>query len=172
MAPGLGISDNNHHEKHTVSVSSNNTGRKECKAIMRPLLQAALLASGIVRTIPRALVFGPKYYQGLAVSSLYTHQQVEYIERQLKFGQAKDNIMGKLLCQSLEATKLEVGCSGSLLSLSYMEYGGLATPTWISKAWAFLAKNGMRMEENCPNIQGCREYDKILIESFRGRVQR
>ena len=33
---------------------------KECDAIMRPLLQAALPASGIVRTIPRALVFGPK----------------------------------------------------------------------------------------------------------------
>ena len=126
---------------------------KECEAIMQPLLQAALLASGIVRTIPRALVFGPKYYQGLAVSSLYTHQQVEHIERMLKFGQAKDNITGKLLCQSLEATKLEVGCSGSLLLLSFMEYGGLATPTWISKVWECLAKHGMRMKDNCPNIQ-------------------
>ena len=102
------------------------------------------------------------------MSSLYTHQQVEHIERLLKFGQAKDNTTGKLLRQSLEATKLEVGCSGTLLSLSFMEYGGLATPTWISKVWEFLAKHGMRMEDNCPNIQGCRVDNKLLIESFTG----
>ena len=115
---------------------------KKCEVIMPPLLQAALLASGIECTIPCALVFGPKYYQGLTVSSLYTHQQVEHIERLVKVGQVQDKITGKLLHQSLEATKLEVGCSGSLLLLSFMEYDGLATPTWISKVWEFLAKHG------------------------------
>lgn len=71
------------------SLPSTTLSFSQCWKIMSKLLQAALPRAGIVRTIPRDLVYGPLKYQGLAVPCLFTHQQVEHIVRLLKFCRAK-----------------------------------------------------------------------------------
>jgi hypothetical protein len=63
---------------------------KQCDAIMAPILQAGLPCSGIVRIIPRVLVYGPIEYQGLGISDLYT----SHIERILKYSHLDDDITG------------------------------------------------------------------------------
>ena len=139
---------------------------QQCALIMSPLLQAGLPSSGIVRTIPRALVLGPKYYQGLGFPCLFTYQQADHVERLMKYCMAEDNMTGQLLRQSIESTKLEIGCNGPLLGQSFKHFGILATPTWVTKTWEFLDGNGMRMEDTCQDFSSFRENDSFLMPAF------
>ena len=59
--------------------------QQQCDAVMAPILQAGLPCSGIVRTFPCALVFGPIEYQGLVIPNLYTSQGIANIKRILKY---------------------------------------------------------------------------------------
>jgi hypothetical protein len=49
------------------------------KKTMRPFLNAGLSVSGVVRTMPQAVVWGPVQYQGLGIRHLYTAQGVKHI---------------------------------------------------------------------------------------------
>jgi hypothetical protein len=62
---------------------------KQCTAIMAPVLEAGLPTSGICRTFPRDLVYGPLKYQGLALPNLYTVHGIEHILTVVKFGHCK-----------------------------------------------------------------------------------
>ena len=63
------------------------------------------------------------------ISSLFTFQKTQHILRILKYCLAEDHVTGQLFRHSLEATKLEIGCEGSVLLKSFDERGLLATPT-------------------------------------------
>ena len=139
---------------------------KQCAKIMSPMLLTGLSCSGVVRTLPRVLVYSPKQYQGLGLPCLYTTQHVDHIERIMKFCFSKTNITGQLIRQSIEATKLEIGCSGPLLARSFADFGCLATKTWITATWEFLSENNLRMEDDCDDLRGCRENDVLLMEAF------
>jgi hypothetical protein len=51
----------------------------QCEKIMRPFLNAGLSASGVVCSMPRAIVWGPTRYQGLGICHLWTTQGVEHL---------------------------------------------------------------------------------------------
>ena len=148
------------------SLPSTTLSHGQCWKIMSKLLQAALPGSGIVRTLPRDLVYGPLEFQGLAVPCLFTHQQVEHILRLLKFCHSEDHLTARLIRHSLEATKLEIGCKGPLLSRNYSDLGRLATPTWITHTWEFLSNNGMSINDDGPDFAAQRENDQCLTDAF------
>ncbi len=105
---------------------------KQCAAIMTPTLQAGLPCSGIVRTFPRALEYGPIEYQGLGIPNLYTSQGISHIERIPKYSCLDVDITGQLIRASVEQLKLEIGCNGPVLSLPYADFAKLATNCcWI-----------------------------------------
>ena len=105
---------------------------KQCSSIMAPLLAQGLSGIGVVRTLPRVIVYGPVRLQGLGIPCLFTYQMVDHIQRVLKFCQAKEHLTGQLLRQSLEATKLEISCEGPMLTKSYEVFKWLVTPTWLT----------------------------------------
>jgi hypothetical protein len=53
--------------------------KAQCEKIMRPFLNAGLSASGVVRSMPPAIVWGPTRYQGLGIRHLWTTQGVEHL---------------------------------------------------------------------------------------------
>jgi hypothetical protein len=62
---------------------------------MVPILRGGLPASGIAaRTFPRAVVYAPICYQGLAVPNLYTSQGVYHIQRIIRYCKDPDDITG------------------------------------------------------------------------------
>ena len=151
---------------------------EECRWIMAPLLAQGLPASGVVRSIPRAVVYGPVKFQGLGIPNLYTFQQTQHILRILKYCLVEENITGQLIRHSLEATKLEIGCEGSVLMKSFDEVGCLTTSTWLTHTWKFLSENNMRIEDSVPELELQREGDQYLIRLFQqarfkgGQLQR
>ena len=72
-----------------------------------------------------------------------------------------------MIRQSLEATKLEVGCEGSVLLKSFDEFGFLATPTWMTHTWQFLSENNMAIEDSLPELELQREGDQYLVRVFQ-----
>jgi hypothetical protein len=68
----------------------------ECENIMRPFLNAGLSASGVVRTMPRAVVWGPVRYQGLGIRHIYTTQGIEHLLAMLRHA-TRPTLTGKLL---------------------------------------------------------------------------
>jgi hypothetical protein len=53
--------------------------QKDCNFIMAPLLKTALSHSGIVNTIPHALIYAPLCFQGLNIPDLYVEQGIAKI---------------------------------------------------------------------------------------------
>ena len=53
---------------------------KQCEVIMRPALTAGLNAMGLSKTFPRAVVFGPKRFQGMAIPHLYTTMCIAHLQ--------------------------------------------------------------------------------------------
>jgi hypothetical protein len=115
---------------------------------MTPIIQAGLPCSGIVRTFPRALVYGPIEYQGLGIPDLYTSQGISHIERILKHSHLDDDITGQFIRASVEQLKLEIGCNGPTLSLPHEDFAKLATNCWIRQTWQFMEAHQIRIEDN------------------------
>ena len=106
--------------------------------IMAPILQGVLNAIGIQWNLPRAVVYAPLKFQGSEVQSPYVESGIDHISMLMQETH-KQSQMGQLLCMSIEATKVEIGISGSLFQQSYLCYGILATPSLIKNTWEFLS---------------------------------
>jgi hypothetical protein len=76
--------------------------KAQCETIMRPFLNAGLSASGVVRSMPRAIVWGPLRYQGLDIKHLYTTQGVEHLLTLLRHA-TRPTLTGQLLRTSMES---------------------------------------------------------------------
>ena len=113
-------------------------------------------------------MYGPTKFQGLDVSNLFTFQKVEHILRLLKYCWAEEHLTGQLIHQSLEATKLEIGCEGPVLSKPFYDLGMLATPTWITHTWEYLSQNQMEIDGNVPDLSLVRDGDQFLIRVCQG----
>jgi hypothetical protein len=104
----------------------------QCEKIMRPFLNAGLSASGVVRLMPRAIVWGPTRYQGLGIRHLWTTQGVEHLLAILRHATCP-TLTGQLIRTSMDDMQLEIGVSASFLKYSYDYYGCLATRSWIAE---------------------------------------
>jgi len=58
----------------------------QCQEIMKPILFQGLLALGVNRNFPQAVVHGPITYQGLNIPNLYVEQLITHILTLLQYG--------------------------------------------------------------------------------------
>jgi hypothetical protein len=71
----------NHTINKTIKypMMTTSLSKAQCETVMRPFLNAGPSASGVACSMPRAVVWGPLRYQGLAICHLYTTQGVEHL---------------------------------------------------------------------------------------------
>ena len=86
--------------------------------IMAPILKSGLNALGMQWQLPRAVVYAPLKYQGLAVPNLYVETGIQHVTLLLRETHS-NSPTGKLLRMSIEATKVEIGIGGSLFQQSF-----------------------------------------------------
>jgi hypothetical protein len=104
-------------------------------------------ASGVVKIMPRPVVWGQLRYQGLGVCHLWTTQRVEHILAILRHA-TRSTLTGQLHHTSMEEMQLEIlGVSQSFLAYSYSDYGSLATRSWITSTWHFLLESTITMKD-------------------------
>ena len=110
--------------------------RPQCKAILKPILAAALPSIHIATTLPLVVRHGPLLAQGLAIPDLWVLQGIHKIWAYLRHGD-QTTITGQLLRASYEQATLEVGIN-QLLQSNYKRFGHLITKTHLSALWMFL----------------------------------
>jgi hypothetical protein len=115
----------------------------ECKKIMRPFLNAGLSASGVIKTMPHAMVWGPVRYQGLGIRHLYITQGTKHLLAILRHA-TRPTLTGKLPQTTIKEMQLEIGVPKSFLSYSFADYGVIATRSWISTNWKFLSESRIK----------------------------
>jgi hypothetical protein len=139
--------------------------KADCEKIMRPFLNAGLSALGVVRTMPRAVVWGPMRYQGLGIRHLYTTQGVEHLLAILRHA-THTTLSGKMLRTTIEEMQLEIGLPRSFLSYSHAQYGPLATRSWIAATWKFLSDSRITVFDPFPKPELATPAVRFLMEGF------
>ena len=137
----------------------------QCDHIMAPILQACLPRSGIVRTFPRSLAYASHQHLGLDIPNLYWLQGYYHIDRLLRFANSS-HLTGRLLRQSCEFLRLELGCNGSLFAIPFTLFGHLPTESWLTHTWKFLCESNIQLDISVPELPLLRELDGLLIPTF------
>jgi hypothetical protein len=109
--------------------------KQECEKIQKPVVNAILPKMGIVRSAPRAVIFGTAQFGGLGLTHLAAmqgHTRLQYLLGRLGCVDATERLMQMLL----EYTQLECGCRGNPLAQDYNNYSALPIHTnWITEVW-------------------------------------
>ena len=141
--------------------------QSECNAIMKFVLEAGLSCSGIVRTIPRPLVYGPIKYQGLGIHDLYVTQGILHLQEMVEHGYRGSDSTGKLIRTSAEHLLLELGTPEALFEHAYKKYHSLATRCWLKSTWEFVSKADIQLTTTLPTLKTSCPGDIFLIPAFQ-----
>jgi hypothetical protein len=133
--------------------------------IMAPILMSGLNALGIQRYLPRAVVYAPLKYQGLAIPNLYVETGIQHITLLLQ-ETLTNSPTGLLLRMSIEAVKVEIGVGGPLFEQPFAYYGSLATDCWVKHTWRFLSEHEITMTDRVGDISLRRNGDLFLTDTF------
>jgi len=139
---------------------------KECNQIMKPIYDAGLSRSNIVRSLDRKIVHGPQRFCGLGLPDLFVESGIYKIDRLCKFGSSEEFITGFLIRDSVEYLTLELGLEGNLFDQTYSIWSGLATDCWVKYVWMFLQKSSITVKAKTPALETIRESDVLLMPRF------
>jgi hypothetical protein len=133
---------------------------------MAPVLRVALSMSGVVNTIPHALVYAPLCFQGLNIPDLFIEQGISKLVRLVKYGRQSPHITSSLIRHNCEAMKMEFGINGYLFQHEPSRWDAMITPSWLKFTWKFLAKNDMQLQDDIPDFPALREFDRPIMDAF------
>lgn len=143
--------------------------QKDCNFIMSPVLKVALSRSGVVNTIPHALVFAPLGYHGLNIPDIYVEQGIAKIARLIKYGRRSAHIAACLIRHNCEAMKMEFGVNGFLFQHEPSQWDAVITPSWLKFTWKFLKEKDILIKDDISEFPLKREGDRILMEVFASK---
>jgi hypothetical protein len=139
--------------------------KSQCDMIMKPILDAGLSALGINRRLTRAVVYGPKRYQGVGIPDLWTLQGVLKLWLAVAHGDAP-TITGCSLRAVLALHTLRLGLPGHLFQQAYDKYSHLATQSWLKHLWEFCDATSIHLVPSSPPIPLARENDEFIMLQF------
>ena len=138
----------------------------QCKYIQSPALSCCLQKSGVLSTISRSVIFGPKRFCGLGFSNLYTEAGIQKLE--LLIGHIrKMDVPGQILSVALACLQQEVGISTPVLLSSYSLYSSAATTSWCLSVWKFLHDiSGSIRYDGMWTPKACFQNDTNIMEQI------
>ena len=110
-------------------------------------------------------VYGPYLLIGFKNVSLYGTQGLKYILALMNLGKI-DCIIGQHLRDSIEAHKLDIFWSGTLLTNNFPPLPNLTPNSWITNTWRFLFNKNMATKENNPKLKPQCHKDSHIMEDF------
>ena len=139
--------------------------KSQCNTIMKPLLDASLGALGLNRKMTRAVVYGPKRYQGVGIPDLWTLQGILKLWLAIAHGDAP-SITGCTLRSVLALHTIELGLPGTFFQQDYATFGHLATQSWLKHLWEFCTTTNIHLVSSSPALLLAREQDQFLMLQF------
>lgn len=136
---------------------------KECDAILRPVLRAALPSSGLVFSFPRSILYGTTKAGGLGLRNLATTQGIQHVTACLSHGHTM-TLTGRLIRANIEMAKLVAGFPGSFFRLPFHWISSYVDETWILAVSRFLDKHRLKLDERTPNLVPRCDGDLFIME--------
>jgi hypothetical protein len=118
--------------------------------IMAPILQVGLPRSGIARSFPRAVLYGPKSLQDFGIMHPWHHQELTHLITCVQ-QVTHISISGSLISTSLEQLRLEAGLPGFLTDHDYSTVHRMLTSCWLQDLWYFCDR--FKIEVSDPTLQ-------------------
>jgi hypothetical protein len=139
--------------------------KTQCNRIMKPIQADGLPALGINRHLTLEVVYGPKRYQGVGITDLWTIRGI------LKFWVASQHgdaptITGHQLRASMELHTIEIRLPGQLFHQDYKIFGQLATNSWLQHLWELCDDSNFQLISSAPQLYLARDHDKFLMTAF------
>ena len=137
----------------------------ELTSILAPALLSGLPSSGLCRTFPRAILYGPPQVQGLGVHNLYHTQGIRHVKDILD-QTWRNTPSAKLLIANMESMKLDAGLGGSLFEQANPILWLTTSNTIVSHTLQFCQRYRITFTEPGDNLTLKREGDAFLMEGF------
>ena len=138
-------------------------GAEEWESIINPALGPALRKSGTASTASRKMVFSSIRFQGRGVYHPEYNQFFTQLGITLTETRAVSST-GELMITMAEEVKREAGCFGPIGDIPSEVLETLVTRSWMRSLLQFLARNEVKLMDDCPSYEPSREGDKSLVE--------
>ena len=139
--------------------------KSQCDTIMAPILDAGLASLGINHRMTRAVVYGPKQYQGVRIPDLRTLQGILKLGLAVAHGDAP-TITGCSLRAVLALHTIELGLPGHIFQQDYSKFSHLATHSWVKHLWDFCDTTSISLVPSSPTLKLARENDEFIMLQF------
>ena len=139
--------------------------KQECTGLMTPILVPVLGKAKIVRTIPRAILYGPTKYQGFGLTNLHVYQGCAQIAQLLQFWNTSTEL-GKVYKISYEYLLMELGVQQQPFQVNYAIYHKCAEESLLKHIWKFTHDHNIRLQIHGTNLKPQRENDVCLMSTF------
>ena len=146
-------------------LAANTLTQSDLNQIMVPVFQTALPRANIVRTFPRAVLFGPTEYQGLGLTDPYIFQYCRHVQDMVD-QPWRGTEVGKLMISNLEAAKLEAGIYGSLFDSSTQVSWFNTTQSLVLETLRFCRQHKICFDEPGQCLQPNCDKDSSLMASL------
>jgi hypothetical protein len=116
--------------------------RAEADKINSILTQAFLNAMGYNRSMPREVVYGPKYLGGIGLLDMFVEQgaaKVQYVLSQIRL----QTPLGKVLLGQLKWAQITTGTSNPILEFPWERLPHLAGEAWITTLREYLVESSL-----------------------------
>jgi len=138
---------------------------KQCQTILKQVLHQGLLAMGVNRNIPQAVIHGPRIFQRLNIPNLYSEQMITHIQMVIIFGLHTMDPTGALVRACSTLLQLELGVGSPLFQILPHHYP-CSTPTWLSSCWYYCVQWGIKITTDLPDIVPQWKNNKELMQIF------
>jgi hypothetical protein len=139
--------------------------KSQCDTIMKPILDAGLSALGFNCKMTRAVVYGPRRFQGVGIPNLWTLQGILKLRLAVAHGDAP-TITGSSLRSVLALHTIELGLPGTVFQQDYSTFGNLATTSWLKNLWEFCDETKIQLVPASQTLHLARESDSFLMLQF------
>ena len=139
--------------------------QEDCTRIMKPLLHSVLGKAKIVRTIKRAVLYGPQLRQGFGLTNLYVYQGCAQIVQLIQFF-GTNTELGKVHNITLQHLMMELGVPGIPFQQDYKVLYHCATDSLIKHVWKFCHEHKITLNKSMKHFTPQRQGDQCLMTIF------
>jgi hypothetical protein len=132
--------------------------------IMAPILKTVLPKSGIVRTFPRDILYGPEEQSGFGLIHPFYLQNFKKLELLMR-EYIENSITSELLKANIEQLRLESGLPGRT-KWKFSKKDSWRTEGWINSLLQFCNSEDLEILDQQPELQAIASDDKFLMELF------
>ena len=142
--------------------------KKQCIAVMEPILKSALPRSNMVHNFARSVLYGPTQYQGMGLHDPYVTQGIRHV-KDIVDQLWKKSISGRLIQMNVEALQLELGCYGNMFLLDLPQLWINTTDTWIGQTLEFCLENKIVVSKTGEGLKPSCQGDSAIMQIMANR---